>query len=121
MKKMLVILLIGIFGGFSLAYGQNWRAENDKIEKEQMNGKLDTEQAVKKAHSMWKKYMDPIKIGMTRDEVLKLTGLPDSIETVTMRGKVFERWLIYKWGQDLFPVYFYFQNDMLVIKKEGGE
>lgn len=119
MKKILVILLIGIFGGFSLVYGQNWRAENDKIEKEQMNGKLDTEQAVKKAHSMWKKYMDPIKIGMTKDEVFKLTGRPDDIHSITTKHGILEQWEFVKEGwSTLGSVYFYFKNGILVTMQD---
>jgi hypothetical protein len=119
-KLILLAMVLGLLVSVSIAHAQNFYAEWTKVYEsnngmraiDNPKGVLSWEKQIDIYKKLIAKYLDPIKIGMTDKEVLKLTGRPLNINRSVGSWGVQEQWVI-EMPPSFKKLYLYFKNGIL--------
>jgi hypothetical protein len=122
MKKLIMLdMALGLLlVSAEIAYAQNFYEEWTKVYEsnngmraiDNPKGVLSWEKEIDIYKKLIAKYLDPIKIGMTDKEVLKLTGRPLNINRSVGSWGVQEQWII-EMPPSFKKLYLYFKNGIL--------
>lgn len=121
MKKLILLAMaLGCLVSVSIVHAQNFYEEWTKVYEsnngmraiDNPKGVLSWEKQIDIYKKLIAKYLDPIKIGMTDKEVLKLTGRPLNINRSVGSWGVREQWVI-EMPPSFKKLYLYFKNGIL--------